>query len=187
MTEAMGGWFFYGYLDRFRRHVAILVERTAQTALPVTASDTKPLPKTRPESRNRSIPRQLDSGTLLDILAARPRNLKILAGHSKGALLIEYVLEEFVRRMGSTHPLYEDLHVVTVSAVVALPPEFKKTSQIIGNLDWFGGINSLPELLWEKDHEVRPKYIENALHHLNTEIPFDLCLPDALDAHVPLH
>lgn len=187
MAEAMGGWFFYGYLDRFRRHIAILIEKGAQLALPaISGNGQKPPFQSRPDSRNRSIPRQLDSGTLLDILAAHPRNLKILVGHSKGALLIEYVLDEFVRRAGDAHPLYDDLQVVTVSAVVGLPPQFKKTSQIIGNLDWFGGINSLPELLWEKDHGTRPKYIENALHHLNTEIPFELCLPEALGAHVPL-
>jgi hypothetical protein len=134
------------------------------------------------------IPRQLDSGTLLDILMAAPENMNILVRHSKGAMLIDFVLEEFVRRMkGQAHRYYDDLHVVTVGAVVGVPRTFKKTSQIIGALDWFGGMNSLPDLLEDVNPDTRPKYIPNAWHQLSLNWPCNLCLVDALRTHVPLH
>jgi len=81
---------------------------------------------------------------------------------------------------GSDHPYYADLHVVTIGAVVEIAKQFTKSSQLIGKLDWFGGINSSPSLLWETDPALRPRYIENAWHHLNREIPFSLRLSDVL-------
>lgn len=186
LAEAMGGRFFYGYFEKFRHHIKILIEKAAQ-ALPVASADNRNDSLVDDfDYRDHAIPRELDSGTLLDILAAHPENLKILIGHSKGALLIDYVLDEFVRRMGSGHSYYDDLQVVTVSAVVGIPKEFTKTSQIIGKLDWFGGMNSLPDLLWDKDPKTQPKYIENAWHHLNRDLPYKLSLVEALGTHVPL-
>lgn len=187
IAEALGGWFFYGYVDRFRHTLSILIERAAQV-LPVSAVDgTRGSLNITYDHRDRTIPRQLDSGTLLDILSARPKNLKILVGHSKGALLIDYVLEKFVRRMGSTHPYYDDLHVVTVSAVVGIPENFVKKSQIIGMLDWLGGINSLPDLLFDVDPITRPRFIENAWHSLKVKNnPYKLDLVAALGTHVSL-
>jgi hypothetical protein len=114
--------------------------------------------------------------------------MDILVGHSKGAMLIDFVLEEFVRRKGQTHRYYDDLHVVTVGAVVGVSSKFKKTSQIIGALDWFGGMNSLPDLLEDVNPDTRPRYIANAWHHLSHQVwPFELGLVDALRKHVPLH
>lgn len=187
LTEAMGGWFFYGYTDKFRHYLEIVVEKAA-SALPEASVDvTHSSIKVNRNLRQSWIPRQLDSGTLLDILMANPNKLEILVGHSKGAMLIDFVLEEFVRRMnGQPHRYYDELHVVTVSAVVGVPKKFKKTSQIIGKLDWFGGMNSLPDLLRDTNPNTRPKYIDNAWHHLNRDIPYRLGLPNALKEYVQL-
>jgi hypothetical protein len=84
------------------------------------------------------------------------------------------------------HPYYDDLNIVTVSAVVALPPMFANTFQIIGKLDWFGGINSVPDLLRSKDPKLQPRFIDNAWHHLNPSIPYNLSLKAALATHVKL-
>lgn len=186
IAEAMGGWFFYRYTERFRHSIEIAIEKAVDALLASPGSDNvaRQIPRDR---RDHTIPRQLESGTLLDILCAHPQNLKVLVGHSKGALLINYVLDQFVHRMeGHNHPYYDDLHVVTVGAVVGIAKEFTKSSQLIGKLDWFGGINSSPALLWETDPTPRPKFIENAWHHLNREIPFNLRLSDVLARHVAL-
>jgi hypothetical protein len=183
MAEALGGWFFYGYIDKYRHILEIMVEKAASAVrapLAATAAGN--------DARQGAIPRQLDTGTLLDILMANPDKLEILVGHSKGAMLIDFVLEEFVHRMnGQAHRFYDELDVVTVSAVVGVPHNFKKTCQIIGALDWFGGMNSLPDLLGDMNPATRPRYVENAWHHLNLELPFRLGLGDALSVYVPLH
>jgi hypothetical protein len=184
VMEALGGWFFYGYADKFRHVIEIIVEKaTAATRDAIRASA-----DASEDLRESWIPRQLDSGTLFDILRSAPDNMNILVGHSKGALLIDFVLAEFVRSLkGQAHRYYDDLHVVTVGAVVGVPRSFKKTSQIIGALDWFGGINSLPDLLEDVNPDTRPKYIPNAWHQLSLNWPCKLCLVDALRMHVPLH
>lgn len=188
IAEAMGGWFFYRYTERLRHSIEILIEKAAGTLLASFGLDNAGGGrKITHDRRDHAIPRQLESGTLLDILSAHPKNLKVLVGHSKGAILINYVLDQFVHRMeGNDHPYYDDLHVVTIGVVVGIAKEFTKSSQLIGKLDWFGGINSLPSLLWETDPNVRPRFIENAWHHLNREIPFNLRLSDALAKHVAL-
>jgi hypothetical protein len=188
MAEAMGGWFFYGYIDKLRHALEIAVENATHFFPKPLATATRTSVEGDFDARQNRIPRQLDSGTLLDILMANPDNIEIVVGHSKGAMLIDFVLEEFVFRMGGQpHRYYDDLHVVTVSAVLGLPHKFNKASQIIGALDWFGGMNSLADLLGDMNPATRPRYIENAWHHLNRHIPFKLGLVDALGANVPLH
>jgi hypothetical protein len=115
----------------------------------------------------------LDTGTLLDILIAKPKNLKLLIGHSKGNLLIDYVLEKFITEFGDNHPYYNELNIVTLGAITDIPDRFKRCNQFIGSIDWFGGLNSRIGLPHEK--------IPNAWHHLNTSIPFHLSVTNVLD------
>ncbi|WP_019140211.1 hypothetical protein [Noviherbaspirillum massiliense] len=187
MTEAMGGWFFYGYLDRLRHYLEILVEKSPGWFPSEALDDASSALRFGIDPRNKLLPRELDSGTLLDILRARPKNLELLVGHSKGALLIDFVLEQFVEQMdGRPDPYYDELHVVTVSAVVGVPRKFKRTVQIIGELDWFGAMNSLPDLLRSENPEIQPRYVDNACHHLNPGIPYPLALVEALSAYLPM-
>jgi hypothetical protein len=190
MMEALGGWFFYGYIDKYRHALEIMVEKaTAPLSAPMRREATGACADPSREFRESGIPRQLDTGTLLDILMANPENMNILVGHSKGAMLIDFVLEEFVRLMDlkeQDHRYYDDLHVVTVGAVVGVSRNFKKTSQIIGALDWFGGMNSLPDLLEDANPDTQPRYIANASHHLSRIWPYQLGLVDALRKHVPI-
>jgi hypothetical protein len=187
VAEAMGGWFFYGFTDRLRYNLEEMIERMAGFLPEALARQGASASDLTIQGADMSIPPQLDSGTLLDILLARPPNLRLLIGHSKGSLLIDYVLTRLCQRMGDGHhPYYDDLNIVTVSAVVALPSMFANTFQIIGKLDWFGGINSVPDLLRSKDPKLQPRFIDNAWHHLNPSIPYHLSLNAALATHVKL-
>jgi hypothetical protein len=170
-----------------RHQVDVSLERAASIVPKPSIAATNGSVKASMDTADRAIPRQLDTGTLLAILAAEPRNLKLVIGHSKGSLMIDYVLDQFVRHLdGKRHRYYEDLNVVTVSAVVGIPKVFKKTRQIIGKMDWFGGMNSLPDLLLSRDEHVRPTFVDNAWHHLNPAYRYALPLQDALAEHVRL-
>ena len=181
VAEALGGWFFYGITDRFR-HAA---ESAAEKLL-------MPLPEARftpPDAEDLDkLILTLDSplveggnsdvGTLLDILISRPKNLRLLLGHSKGDLLISFVLNRMVDELeGEHHPLYDELAVATLGAVVSLPAQFTRQVQFLGQLDWFGAINS--EL--DVPHQTVPR----AWHHLNPRFPFAMRLSDVL-REVPL-
>jgi hypothetical protein len=103
----------------------------------------------------------------MDMLHAAPRylpNLRWLVGHSKGNAIIDFALERYVRELrGAASPLFDDLEVVTLSAVVALPKEFRRVHQVIGSIDNFGRRNSRLDV----EHTT----VDGAWHHLNRALP----------------
>jgi hypothetical protein len=137
LTEAMGGWFVFGALDR--AGLRFDNERIAKTP---------------------------DVATLVDILLNNPSQLELLVGHSKGSLLIDFVLQWFLDELQDIpdsryENLFNRLNIVTLGAVVSLPERFKNARQFMGELDDFGGANS---------HQgVRFKEVPGAWHHLNPQ------------------
>ena len=118
-----------------------------------------------------------DVATIVDILMARPKNLILAVGHSKGNLMLDYALEQFVRDLdGGSHPLFNSLHVVTFGAVVDFPKQFEHVKHFMGSLDWFGGLNSRRGL----EYSTVPK----AWHHLNRKLKYHLDAVEVLQGYV---
>ncbi len=120
-----------------------------------------------------------DVKALIKILRANLPKLELLVGHSKGSLLIDFAVERFVEEyQGDDEDVFEGLKIVTLGAVVSLPRKFTdyggQTRQIIGALDWFGGMNSRPNLL------CRAEMVPWAWHHLNPWFYFHLDVCKAL-------
>ncbi len=184
LTEALGGWFVFGVADRMRLAVEQTVERSTSTlpqaAAPAVVEDGGE--GVRAESamglnglQAPGMPGGYDIATLVDILMARPARLELIVGHSKGSLMIDFVLEQFVEELeGDQHPLFEALEVVTFGAVVALPPQFRRVRQYLGALDWFGGMNSRLHLPHQR--------LAGAWHHLNRKLPYHLDAVSVLSA-----
>ena len=181
MTEAMGGWYFYGFADLFRHNTRLKIDNLMTTlretpSLRSEASE-KMFGLDVPDSRL-TVSGSSDAGTFLDILIANPKKLSLIVAHSKGCLMTSFVLWHLVDELGpEQHPYYENLTIVTLGAVVTIPEEFRRTYQYIGELDWFGGMNSRLDL----PHSVVPK----AWHHLNPQFPGNLHTSQVLDG-VPL-
>lgn len=167
VSEALGGWFFYGMIDRIRHGSELLADRLS-SPLPenglVRRTEEPALAAERTAVDPRLVvPGNSDVGTLLDILIAT-RSLRLLVGHSKGNLLISFVLQHMVRELGGLrHPYYDDLAVVSLGAVVDIPEEFRRRKQFLGQFDLLGRINSQADI----PHETVP----GAGHHLNPDIP----------------
>lgn len=195
ITEAMGGWFFYGYADRFRHTVEWAAENVSvsprrlgvtlsQEVLALAARKGGAPAGTPAEARSVPSldfgfipPSSADSATLKDLLLAAPASLKLVVGHSKGCLLTSFALWHLVDEMeDDAHPFYDTLTVVTLGAVVAIPRQFKRRHQFLGELDWFGGMNSVLDLPHTR--------VPNAWHHLNTATPLCMSVRDVL-RHVP--
>jgi len=174
VSEAMGGWFIFGTLDRLRLDMEQLVGNAVKT-LPEAADPTSAQASIavsegvlHPDLAGK--PGFADVTTLVDVLIARPKNLQWLVGHSEGSLLIDFVLDQFVTELeGDESPLYQQLRIVTLGAVVDIPEKFQRTRQYLGALDWFGGMNSRLNL----PHDS----VEGAWHHLNRKLP---CHMDAV-------
>jgi hypothetical protein len=187
MGEALGGWYFYGTVDRIRHAMEKVTESLcsplpeARLASAATATPGGRGPEEEafyaPIDSRFLLPGNSDVGTLLDILLARPAKLSLLAGHSKGNLLVSFVLGHMVDELGGDyHPFFDELSVLTLGAVVDLPQEFKQRHQFLGQLDLLGKINSRADV----PHEIVP----GAGHHLNPGIPYFMRVADVL-ARVP--
>ena len=84
-----------------------------------------------------------------------------------------YALEALVlSRQTEAIERQANMRITTVGAVTALPTAFTNAGQYLGELDWFGGMNSRLAL----DYTTIP----GAWHHLNTRLPGHLDLADVL-------
>jgi hypothetical protein len=122
-----------------------------------------------------------DVRALYDILLAGPSRLRLLVGHSKGNLLISFVLNHMKDELGarairlreSRHPLFDHLTVVTLGAVVDIPTAaFElETHQFLGQLDWIGHLNSDRDPPFIGAITIPHEEIPGVGHHLNPLIP----------------
>lgn len=159
LSEAMGGWFVLGGANR--------VMQMYQDALETQSTDKTVLPVTETASRSEtleSVGHRDDSMALVSLLMDQDRTIQSVCGHSKGCLSIAYALEALALS-GQTGAVdrQKDMRIVTTGAVVALPSAFGNITQTLGELDWFGGMNSRLSL----DYTTVP----GAWHHLNTSLP----------------
>jgi hypothetical protein len=202
VLESVGGWFYYGGIDRLRYKVEQGVERLFTPQVPAARPEVRAAgPGT--EARERGLVPDLgypmgsfdvlgnsDVRTLRDILLAGPPKLRLLIGHSKGNLLISFVLNHMKGELESLaeelhdkrHPLFNRLSVVTLGAVVGIPtaPFGLRTYQFLGQFDLLGQLNSDRDFPFvgriTMEHEVIPR----VGHHLNPKIPCYMSVDEVL-------
>ena len=156
LAEAAGGWFWFGALNRVR-HMAEGFEGLLQgSGLHVNAGYAGP-PNLARESR--------DTRTLCALLNDRRFGFRLLTGHSKGNLVIAEAL--YALRDAHADAQLEDIAIVTMSAAIAMPPRYRNIIDVMGEVDWFGAMNSNFGI----DVEYRAR---NAGHHTNTELRWHL-------------
>jgi hypothetical protein len=156
LTEALGGFFWFGALNGMR-HAFESLDRGTEPAVVETPAGARGLAGL-----------SKDTARVLELLSDPRFEFDLLVGHSKGNLVISEALyalteaqPERAQRLGET------VRIVTVSAVVAMPPAFRKVIDVIGGLDGFGALNSR----WS----LRPdRVVLGAWHHTNTELPAHL-------------
>lgn len=155
VTEALGGYFFFGALNSVRHSFEILDEVFGRPQFGVaTRLSTESLQE-----------RSLDTHTVRALLGDPRLSFSLLVGHSKGNLVISEALYSLVKEdRAAADKLAARATLITLSARIAMPPMFRSVIDVMGEWDWFGEINSRRFL--ETD-EIVP----NALHHTNTELP----------------
>lgn len=158
VTEAAGGWFWFGGLNSLRHSLEALDARSRQsTSLEGAAisAETTFLERL-----------SLDTATVSALLADERFSFSLLTGHSKGNLVVSEAL--FALEDGpSARRVHDDVAIVKISAAVAMPARYRNTVDVIGDIDWFGALNSRPQMSIDK---VWPM----AWHHTNTELLFQL-------------
>jgi hypothetical protein len=159
VTEALGGFFWFGELNRLR-HMFEDMDRATRPEI-VERLGSK-------QTESLLMRSSLDTQTVLALLRDPRFSFTILSGHSKGNLVISEALFE-LRRLDPqrTEALAAAVKIVTVSALIAMPRQFGNVVDIMGAWDWFGGLNSRLDI--PVDHKV-----PRAWHHTNTELPAHL-------------
>lgn len=178
IIEGLGGWFFYGAIDRAWRQIESLANNVAAAWQDVQTSTAEMCAEKSAEETPAAhgvalgLDQSTDIGTLYDILTVNPK-LRLVLGHSKGNLLISFALRHFAHQMDAhSHPLDEQLTIVTLGAVVSLHDRFRRRHQFLGGLDMLGRINSQLEI----PHETVP----GVCHHLNPAIPMHMSVDEVL-------
>jgi len=163
VTEALGGWFFFGARNRLRHFEQELEELLEQHSLVGT------VPALFGDRRGD------DTAAVLAILRDPRFGLDLLTGHSKGNLVLSEALYALVRYDGPDLPIARDTKIVTVSAVIAMPPTFTDIVDVMGQWDLFGAFNSRAGIPIDVT-------VPRALHHTNTELDWHLPVTPTLKA-----
>jgi hypothetical protein len=160
MTEAAGGWFFFRTLNGLRHAFEGLEPAGDMATREAGAATTQSAASlVRFGSRDTQVATQL--------LTDNRFRFSLLSGHSKGNLVIAEALAEAVSGRRGALSISPDTAIVTVSAAIYMPKAFTNIIDVIGQLDWFGAINSRPDISIELRRPL-------AWHHTNTELPMHL-------------
>ncbi len=164
MTEALGGYFLFGYLNGFRHQFERLDEFFGRPQFGVA-------PKLSLEKLAEA---SLDTQTVGALLAHPRLSFNLILGHSKGNLVISEALYRLAHAdAAAANVLAARARIVTISARIAMPRPFRHVIDVMGEWDWFGEINSRHAIPVD---EVVPQ----AGHHTNTELPNHLPVTEIL-------
>jgi hypothetical protein len=164
VNEAFGGLFFFGHLKGVRPAFERLDDFAGRTKFGAASADDDP-------AASRTC---LDTQTVRALLTDRRLSFKLLAGHSKGNLVLAAALHDLASRdPNRAGELADGLRIVTFGARIAMPPVFSDVADVIGEWDWFGEMNS--RLYLAADRRV-----PRAWHHTNTDLSGHLPVTNTL-------
>jgi hypothetical protein len=160
LTEAVGGYFWFGGLNSLRH----LFEPLDAVTKRFTATE-----RELEEERGLFFVRtSKDTASLVRLLNAEELAIPYLIGHSKGNL----VISEALYALDANHPeraqqLAAQTRIVTISAKVGMPQRFHRVLDIIGVWDTFGQLNSRPDI-------PADVVVPRAWHSTNPDFPLDM-------------
>jgi len=158
LTEALGGFFWFGALNGIRHSFEGLDRQTKK----LTASEPS-LEELGTEFARLS----KDTATLIDLLEDPAFTVPLLIGHSKGNLVISEALYALEVK-GTLARVAKASRIVTVSAKVGMPQAFKgNVLDIIGQWDGFGALNSRPDI-------PADLIVPGAWHSTNPQFPLGM-------------
>ncbi|TCR92156.1 hypothetical protein [Rhizobium sp. BK376] len=164
VTEAFGGHFFFGHLRGLRPTFEALDDLAGRPKFGAAE-------KTETEHPSRVC---LDTRTVRALLGDARLSFNLLVGHSKGNLVLSAALHDLVKSDTSRADLLaRHIKIVTFGSRIAMPLVFTDVVDVMGAWDWFGEINS-------RSFIPADRYISNAGHHTNTDLPNHMPVTDTL-------
>lgn len=155
INETIGGSFFFGWLGHMRNDLEVIDDVVGRPHLGAYEDRHKLALKAHPSA--------LDTDTVETLLADPTLSFHMLAGHSRGNRVLSEALyairEEEPTRLRA---MANGLRIVTFGGRITMPPDCRDVIDVIGELDWFGEINSRPQI----DSDIR---VPLAGHSTNTD------------------
>lgn len=171
LTEAMGGWLWFGALNS-SRHLFEGLDRFTKL---FTASEQAMV------GRTGGLPISKDTETVIRLLGDPRFAGDLLVGHSKGNLVISEALYAMAERSeAEADSLAQRYRIVTIGAKVGMPPGFRRVLDIMGAWDSFGALNSRGDI-------AADYVVPHAWHSTNTDFLGDwgLDVTEALRTVLP--
>ncbi|MDL2405081.1 hypothetical protein PY650_05325 [Rhizobium calliandrae] len=154
ITEAFGGHFFFGHLKGLRPVLEMLDDLAGRPQFGVADTNGG-------ETAARA---SLDTRTVRALLGDPRLSFRLLAGHSKGNLVISAALHDLCKEdEARAAQLAKTVKIVTIGTRIAMPPSFSDVIDVIGEWDWFGEMNSRPFI-------SANQRVPHAWHHTNTDL-----------------
>jgi hypothetical protein len=151
ITEAFGGLFFFGHLKGLRPFLESLDDLAGR-------------PKVGAHRDETAARTSLDTRTVQALLADPRLSFRLLAGHSKGNLVLSAALHNLWKQdEGRVAELARKTKIVTIGTRIAMPPVFTDVVDVMGEWDWFGEINS-------RHFIPADQRVPQAWHHTNTDL-----------------
>jgi hypothetical protein len=157
VNEAIGGAFLFGWLGHIRSNFEVIDDMVGRPKL--GAYGKRDIEAERAESRG------LDADTVASLLADPTFSFTLIAGHSRGNRVIADALHAV---KGSDPARLETLsgtaRIVTFGGRIKMPDAFTDITDVVGELDWFGELNSRPKIATD----IRVPFCG---HSTNTDLP----------------
>lgn len=163
-AEAVGGYFMFGSLNSLRELFQPLIRVAEAGFIP----DPTVLKSALGPARNS------DMETVIGLLEHPDLSFDFAAGHSKGGLVLSEALFQMKNNnLKGFKEVGRRMQIVTLGALIAMPYGTTDVIDIIGELDWYGALNSRG---FVEPDVVAPR----AWHHTNTKLPAHLPVTETL-------
>lgn len=158
VNEAIGGAFLFGWMGHVRSNLEAIDDAVGRPK--VGAYNRREIEP--PTTARRT---GLDSDTVLSLLEDAQLNFTFIAGHSRGNRVIADALYALKRsNADQLAALASTCRIVTFGGRIKMPEAFGDVIDVVGELDWFGELNSRPKI----PTDVKVPFCG---HSTNTDIP----------------
>lgn len=139
VNEAIGGAFLFGWLGHIRSNLEVIDDVVGRPKLGAYGK--------RDEDTDTERKTGLDTDTVATLLADPSLSFTLIAGHSRGNRVIADALHAIeASDPGRLETLVNTALVVTFGGRIKMPEAFTEVIDVVGELDWFGEMNSRPKI-----------------------------------------
>ncbi|WP_244474724.1 MULTISPECIES: cell envelope biogenesis protein OmpA [unclassified Rhizobium] len=157
VNEAIAGAFLFGWLGHIRSNLEVIDDVVGRPKLGAYGK--------RDEDGDGKKSRGLDADTVTSLLADPSFSFTLIAGHSRG----NRVIADALHALKASDPARLELlantaRIVTFGGRIKMPDAFADITDVVGELDWFGELNSRPKIATD----IRVPFCG---HSTNTDMP----------------